>query len=190
MAKKKTGTKNPDTEEREYTIPLRRKCAKTPRYKKANKAIKSIKEFLVRHMKIRDRDLRKIKLDKYLNEQIWSRGIKKPPAKIKVRAIKDGKIVRVELAELPSKLKFKKAREEKRERKAAEAEKRKVKKSEEKPKEKTEEIKEEKKKEEKEKAKAVEESMKKLEKEAARKSKQMAKSKIKKSQQRRKALAK
>ena len=84
---KKTKEKT-ETIEREYNIPLRRKFQKTPRYKKANKAIKTIKEFLVRHMTIRDRDLKKIKIDKYLNEFVWFRGIKKPPAKVRVKAIK------------------------------------------------------------------------------------------------------
>lgn len=107
-------------EGREYIIPLRKFWGKTARYKRANKAVKGVKRFLVRHMKIYDRDLSKIKIDKYLNEFIWARGIKKPPAKIKVRAIKKGDIVMVELAELPDKLKFKKARLEKREKKAAE----------------------------------------------------------------------
>lgn len=101
--------------EREYLIPLRKKVKIVPRYKKANKAIRTIKEFLVRHMKIRDRDLNKVKIDKYLNEAIWSRGIRHPPHKIKVKAIKepDKDIVRVELAELSGRLKFKKAREDK-----------------------------------------------------------------------------
>jgi len=107
--------------EREYTIPLREKCRPVARYKKTNKAIKTIKEFLVRHMKIRDRDLKKIRLDRYLNEFIWARGIKNPPHKVKVRAVKEGDIVRVELAEVTGKLKFKKAREEKLEVKYAEA---------------------------------------------------------------------
>ena len=106
--------------EREYIIPLREKCRPVPRYKKTPKAIKTIKEFLVRHMKIRDRDLKKIKLDRYLNEAVWFKGIKKPPIKIKVKAIKEGDIVRVELTEMPDKLKFKKLREEKREQKAKE----------------------------------------------------------------------
>src|SRR3989344_7697407 len=64
-------------------------------------------------MKIRDRDLRKIKLDKYVNEELWFRGIKNPPAKIKVKAVKEKDIVRVELFEMPETLKYKKAREEK-----------------------------------------------------------------------------
>lgn len=99
--------------EREYTIPLREKCRVVPRYKKANKAVKTIKEFVARHMKIRDRDLKKVRLDMYLNEAVWFRGIRKPPAKIKVKVIKEGDIVRVELADMPAHLKFKKARLEK-----------------------------------------------------------------------------
>ena len=99
--------------EREYVIPLRCEWKKVPRYKRAKKAIKAIREFLVRHMKIRDRDLTKSRIDKYLNEEVWFRGIKKPPAKIKVKAIKEKDIVRVELVDFSEKAKFKKLREEK-----------------------------------------------------------------------------
>jgi len=106
--------------EREYVIPLRNKWKRVPRYKRANKAIKAIKEFLAKHMKIRDRDLKKIKIDTYLNEEIWFRGIKKPPARIKIKAVKEGDIVKAELYEFSEKLKFKKAREDKREKKAVE----------------------------------------------------------------------
>jgi len=106
--------------EREYVIPLRKQVNKVPRYKRANKAIKTIKEFLVKHMKIRDGDLKKIKIDKYLNEEVWFRGIKKPPQKIKVKVIKEGDIVRVELFEFKDKLKFKKAREDKKDAQAEE----------------------------------------------------------------------
>jgi len=148
--------------EREYVIPLRREWAKVPRYKRANKAVKAIKEFLVRHMKIYDRDLSKIKVDKYINEEIWFRGIKKPPARIKVKAIKENGIVRVELFEMPAKLKFKKAREEKREKVAEEG---KPKKHEHKEGER----------EEKEKKAASMESMEKIEKETAKKMKHQTK---------------
>ncbi len=112
MASKKPEPKT-NKIEREYTIPLREKVRVVPRYKKTNKAVKTVKEFLARHMKVYDRDLDKIKLDKYLNEALWTRGIRKPPHKIKVKAIKEGDIVRVELVEFSDKLKFKKAREEK-----------------------------------------------------------------------------
>jgi large subunit ribosomal protein L31e len=101
--------------EKEFIIPLRRKFKKTARYKRVPKAIRAIKEFLVRHMKVYDRDLRKIKLDKYLNEFIWTRGIRNPPSKVKVRVVVDGEFIRVELAELTEALKFKKQKLEKRE---------------------------------------------------------------------------
>ena len=106
---------------KEFIIPLRRKFRKTVSYNRAPKAIKVIKEFLVRHMKVYDRDLRKIKLDKYLNEFVWNRGIKNPPAKIKVKAFIDGDFIRVELVELTEKLKFKKGKLEKREKSTAPA---------------------------------------------------------------------
>lgn len=99
--------------EREYNIPLREKTKFAPRYKKTKKAIRTVKEFLVKHMKIRDRDLRKIKIDKYLNEAMWSRGIRHPPHHIKVKATFENGIVRAELVEYPQNLKFKKLREEK-----------------------------------------------------------------------------
>ena len=111
--------------EKEYIIPLREKIRVSPRFKKTPKAVKTIKEFLVKHMKVYDRDLNKIKIDKYLNEYLWFRGIRKPPYKVKVRARKEGEIVKVELVDLPEKLKFKKAREEKREQKGAETAKKK-----------------------------------------------------------------
>lgn len=151
--------------EREYTIPLRHRWSIVPTYKRANKAIRSIKEFLVRHMKIRDRDLSKIKIDKSLNETIWSRGIKHPPARIKIKAIKDGEIVRVEAIEMPATIKFKKIREEKIKAQSQEvAKKKKAEKVEEKPEEtKTEEEKIE----EKEDKKATIEAGKEMERAAA-----------------------
>lgn len=117
MPAKKTILKKSEEEkiEKEYTIPLRKKIRVVPRYKKTNKAVKSIKEFVVRHMKIRDRDLNKVKLDKFLNETLWSRGIKNPPTKIKVKVIKDGDSVIVQAIDLPKSVLFRKKYEEKRE---------------------------------------------------------------------------
>jgi len=184
--KKKKETK--EKIEREYTIPLRNKIRTVPRYKKTPKAVKTIKEFLVRHMQIRDRDLNKIKIDRHLNEMLWFRGIRNPPHKIKVKAIKEGQIVRVEAIDLMDRIKFKKAREDKIEKhaldvlekkktmmqKAKESMKAQPKKEGEEKKEPTsEEVeKEEEKKKEKEKAKSVEETGKKQAKEQAKKVKQ------------------
>ena len=178
--------------EREYIIPLRRRFQHVPRYKKTPKAVKTIKEFLVKHMKVYDRDLKKIKIDKYLNEALWFRGIKNPPHKIKVKAIKEGEIVRVELVDFSDKLKFKKLRHEKIEKKAEKGIQKKkslMQKAKEglKPEVKTEEEKVE----EKEKVKAGAEATKELEKQQAKKIKHSTGGKAKqKTQPVRKALAK
>jgi hypothetical protein len=89
-------------------------------------------------MKIYDRDLKKIKIDKYLNNEMWMRSIRKPLAKIKVKARKfESGIVKVELAEIPEFIKWKIEKEKKllsqKEAKAPEV------KEEKKPEEKTEE---------------------------------------------------
>ena len=100
--------------EREYIVPLRRGWQKVPEYKRANKAVKTLKEFIVRHMKLYDRDLRKVKIDNYLNNEIRFKGMKKPLAQVKIKAKKyDNDIVVVELVTLPKHIQFAKARAEK-----------------------------------------------------------------------------
>jgi len=85
--------------EREYIIPLRKEWLKAVKHKRAKKAVRAIKEFLAKHMKA---EFENIKVGKWLNNELWRRGIKKPAAKIKVKAVKDEKgIVRAELFELP-----------------------------------------------------------------------------------------
>lgn len=79
--------------ERSYNIPLRRTFQRAPSYKRTNRAVKGVKEFLQRHMKSDN-----VKLGKYLNLKLWERGIRNPPHHIKVNAIKDDKgVVRAEL---------------------------------------------------------------------------------------------
>lgn len=98
--------------EREYIIPIKRYILTVPRYRRAKKAVSIVRKFIVRHMAIRDGDLRKVKIDKYLNNELWYRGIKKPANKIKVKAKKIGDIVTVELAEIPKAVQFAKKRDE------------------------------------------------------------------------------
>ncbi len=100
--------------EREYIVPLKRGVLNVPHYRRAKKAVRVLKEFMVRHMGVRDRDLRKVKVDINLNNEIWFRGIKKPMNKIKVKAKKIDGIVYVELAEIPAVVGYKIAREAKR----------------------------------------------------------------------------
>ena len=97
--------------EREYVVPLRREFIKVQRYRRAKKALKALKEFMVQHMQVRDRDTRKIKVDVYLNNEIKFRGNRKPAHKIKVKAIKyDNGIVEVKLVNIPKHIEFEIAR--------------------------------------------------------------------------------
>lgn len=82
-------------EERIYTIPLSRAWIAPPR-KRAPRAIRIIKSFVTKHMKLEARkegeeeeEPKKLILDNKVNEAIWSRGIEKPPRKIRIRAAKD-----------------------------------------------------------------------------------------------------
>jgi large subunit ribosomal protein L31e len=100
--------------EREYTIPLRRFWLNVPQYERSSKAIKAIKIFLAKHMKVPDRDVNKVKLDVYFNNEIWFRGRANPPGKIKVKAVKEGDIVKVSFVQEPAHVKFLKAKHEKR----------------------------------------------------------------------------
>src|SRR3989344_1137762 len=92
--------------EREYTIPLRRAWLKVPHYERTGKAIKIIKKFIAKHMKIPDRDVNKVKLDVFLNNQIWFRGRKSPPSKVKIKVRKENDIVKVDFVEVPEYVKF------------------------------------------------------------------------------------
>lgn len=97
--------------DREYIVPLRQGWLKVPEYKRANKAVKTLKEFIAQHMKVYDRDLRKIKVHVDLNNEIRFRGMKKPPAKIKVKATRfDDGTVGVELVDLPKHIEFRNKR--------------------------------------------------------------------------------
>ena len=96
MAKKKEETSKPVLE-RNYIIPLRKETLKVPFEAKANKAVKTVRNFISKHMKSSD-----VKLGKYLNLKIWEHGMKNPPHHVKVTAIKDdkGKVV-AELTDAP-----------------------------------------------------------------------------------------
>lgn len=65
--------------EKTYVIPLR-EAFNAPRMKRANKAVKIVKEFLIRHTKAGN-----VNLDSSVNDVLWERGRKKPPRRIKVK---------------------------------------------------------------------------------------------------------
>ena len=121
--------------ERVYNIPLRRETLKVPPFRKANKAVKTVREFISKHMKSGN-----VVIGKYLNLKIWNHGAKNPPHHVKVNAVKDDKgKVFVELVDAPKEIP--KAEEKKKiVKKEAKAEEKPAEKAE----EKIEEIKEEK----------------------------------------------
>ncbi|MBW2965160.1 50S ribosomal protein L31e [Candidatus Woesearchaeota archaeon] len=98
------------TLERTYTIPLRKEWLKTPRYKRAKKAITAVREFVTKHMKSET-----VLIGPKLNLKVWEHGIKNPPCRIKVTCWKDEKenVTRVELFGFKFEKKEKKEKEKK-----------------------------------------------------------------------------
>ena len=83
------------TIERTYTVPLRSGFRNAPKYYRTNKAMSTLRAFLVRHMKVSDDQ---IKIGQYLNEELWRHGIKNPPPRITITVKKtDDGIVTAEL---------------------------------------------------------------------------------------------
>lgn len=135
--------------ERTYTIPLRKAWMKVPNYKRARKGVVAIKAFIARHMNVPHRDVAYVKLDMYLNNELWFRGPKHSPSKVTVKATKKGEIVHVSFVEVPSHVHFAQVKHDKFHKKTEKKET----KTEEKKEEKTEEQK--KAEEEKEKSAAI-----------------------------------
>jgi len=83
-------------EERIYTIPLAKALVRPPK-KRAPRAMQMIRAFITKHMKLEMRveaeeekgELPKLVINNDVNEKVWSRGIEKPPRKIRVRAAKN-----------------------------------------------------------------------------------------------------
>jgi large subunit ribosomal protein L31e len=68
--------------ERVYTINLG-KVLLSPNNQRAKRAVNMVKEYARHHMKTQE-----IKIEEAVNHQIWKRGIKHPPRKIRVRMTK------------------------------------------------------------------------------------------------------
>lgn len=75
--------------ERVYTIPLG-KVLLSPNNQRAKRAVNMIREFARHHMKTEQ-----IKIDQEVSHQVWARGIRHPPRKIRVKMTKDedGRII-------------------------------------------------------------------------------------------------
>lgn len=66
---------------REYIISLRREWLKVPIYKRTRYAVKAVRRFIQRHLKVED-----VRIGGELNLRLWERGNRKPPHKVKVSA--------------------------------------------------------------------------------------------------------
>jgi large subunit ribosomal protein L31e len=97
IAKPKKKKKDEEfVEEKIYTIPLQRALVRPPK-KRTPRAMQLLKIFLIKHMKIpsrlpeeeEDEEVPQLIISKEVNEKLWSRGIEKPPRRIRVRAAKD-----------------------------------------------------------------------------------------------------
>jgi large subunit ribosomal protein L31e len=95
-SRKKKEEEEEIVEERIYTIPLQKALIRPPK-KRAPRAMHMIRDFITKHMKLEmpveeeeeKEELPKLVLSKEVNEKVWSKGIEKPPRKIRVRAAKD-----------------------------------------------------------------------------------------------------
>lgn len=93
--KRKEEAEEEIVEERVYTIPLRRAWI-SPRKKRAPRAVRIMRNFIQRHMKLEPgvkekegEETGRLVISNEVNEKLWGRGIEKPPRKIRVRAVKD-----------------------------------------------------------------------------------------------------
>lgn len=71
-----------DFEERVITVPLRDVLAEA-KHKRADKAMSIVRGHLAKQFAV---DESEVRLDPSINEAVWSRGRKKPPRKLRVRA--------------------------------------------------------------------------------------------------------
>ncbi len=78
--------------ERTINIPLRKAFLKAPKYLRTNRAVREVREHLMRHMKSKD-----VKLGEQLNNVLWARGDSKPPHHVLVLAKKEDDVVYAEL---------------------------------------------------------------------------------------------
>jgi len=84
-------------EERTYTVPLS-KAWIMPANKRAPRAMRILKSFMIKHMKLKapkpekgeeEEEPGSLIISEEVNRRLWTRGIEKPPRNIRVRAAKD-----------------------------------------------------------------------------------------------------
>ena len=85
-----------DEVSRIMVIPLRG-ARLAPRSRRTERAVKEVRAAIMRHMKV---DAEHVWIDKTVNEKLWENGIRNPPSKITVKAVKfDDGLVEVSISE-------------------------------------------------------------------------------------------
>ncbi len=85
-----------EEEERVFTIPLTA-SQHVPRTRRAPRAIKEIRDYVVRHMRADEED---VWIDEGVSQAIWRRGIQNPPKAIQVRVVRfEDELIEVSLPE-------------------------------------------------------------------------------------------
>lgn len=96
---KKVAEEEEIVEEKFYTVPLGKAWITPPR-RRAPRAMRMLKSYVTKHMKLESRketeeeeeeeeETNRLIISNEVNLRMWSRGIEKPPRKIRVRAAKD-----------------------------------------------------------------------------------------------------
>jgi len=97
MAKKDDKKEKKIVLERVYNVPLRKRYQRAPRWKRTNRAVSALREFVKKHMKSDN-----IRIGKYINNDMWVNGIRNPPHHVKVNCTKDEDgLVKVEMVGAP-----------------------------------------------------------------------------------------
>ncbi|ANF21940.1 50S ribosomal protein L31e [Thermococcus piezophilus] len=63
-----------------FTVPIRKVKKRVPRWKRAPRAAKFVKEWVARHAKAEE-----VIIAPEVNEKIWERGAEKPPNKLRIK---------------------------------------------------------------------------------------------------------
>ncbi|HKZ45316.1 MAG TPA: 50S ribosomal protein L31e [archaeon] len=80
-------------EEKIITINIRKKVLESPKWRRSSHAAKILTDILKKRLKT------EVKLSKEINEKIWSRGMKNPVTKLRIKIMKvDEKTSKAELA--------------------------------------------------------------------------------------------
>lgn len=90
-----------ENKEKTYIVPLRKEYLKAPNWNRTKKAVKALREFLLKHLKGKT-----VSIGKNLNDELWKKGLKNPPHHVSVHAIKDKDgLIKAELTGFPLEIK-------------------------------------------------------------------------------------